>query len=156
MEKLSPSPCRRALLYSKCREKSKAPPCTICRALSCAEAKREANPKRRREDFDDRAVLIASPAPQPRDRRESRQTGRSGGVARGGIGNHVFSGVLYPLLQKSAAARQHLSPPRDWGQPRLLRPRPQERRNRSRSPSEGDYPAPPEGNRGRFFAIYVV
>ena len=34
-----------------------------CRALSCAETEREANPKRRRRAFDDNAVLIASPAP---------------------------------------------------------------------------------------------
>ena len=44
-----------------------------------------------------------------------------------------------------AAARQHLSPPRDWGQPRLLRPRPQERRNRSSSPPEGKRLVPAGG-----------
>ena len=89
------------------------PPAPRCRALVCAETKREAIPNRRRITLDDNAVLIASPAPQPRDRRESRQTGRSGGVARGGIGNRDASpGVLYPLLQTPAAARQHPFPAR--------------------------------------------
>ena len=54
----------------------------------------------------------------------------------------MFHGAIHTSIPM---ARQHLSPPRDWGQPRLLRPRPQEQRNRSPSPPEGKRLVPAGG-----------
>ena len=62
-----------------------APSAAHCYARKDARSQRRANPKRRRTAFDDTAVLIASPAFSRVSCRASRQTGRSGGVARGGI-----------------------------------------------------------------------
>ena len=100
------------------------------RALICAANRAIAEPRQKKKESTEVKSVLSSFF--SRECSAERQTGRSGGVARGGIGNPVFRGVLYPLLQALAAARQQFSPPPGGGKKR-------------RSPSQGENPRPRVG-----------
>ena len=122
-----------------------------CRALSCAETKREAIPKRRQSARDDRAVLIASPrvlAARPQGvaadrkvrgsrKRGYRKPGRKSGcpvppfAPRPGRGASLHAAACI----SPAAARQHFSRRR--------------RRQKRHSPSEGENPTSREWGQPR-------